>query len=185
MKSIEAEASAGAVRAAAEASRVRYEVDAARAKAINEAANLLLAEQVATQIRIKLIENLDRIIAESVKPMENIDSIRIVQMDGINSAGGASGAESGSSGGNLADQVVSGALRYRAQAPLMDQLMAEVGLSGGALNGLTAALRTAPPVTPEPDAEAAPAKRRRKKVEPFVADEEDVEETESENDTEI
>ena len=182
---IEAEASAEAVRVAAEASRVRYEVDAAGARAINEAANLMSAEQVAMTIRLKLLENLDRIIAESVKPLENIDSIRIVQMDGMNGAGGVSNGEAGSSGGgNLADQVVSGALRYRAQAPLMDQLMAEVGLSGGDLNGLTAALRTAPPVAPDPDAEAAPAKRRRKRIGPVVVEEEDVEEPEAEDDIE-
>lgn len=181
---IEAAAAAEAVRVAAEAARIRYEVDAAGAQAINEAANLLSAEQVAMQIRLKLIENLDRIIAESVKPLENIDSIRIVQMDGVNAAGGAAGAEAGSSGGNLADQVVSGALRYRAQAPLMDQLMAEVGLNGGTLDGLTSALRTPAPALPELDAELAPAKRRRKKAEPVGGEEDDVEETEVEDDTE-
>jgi uncharacterized membrane protein YqiK len=172
---IEAEANAEAVRTNAEAARVRYEVDAAGAKALNEASNLLSADQVAMQIRIKLIENLDKIIAESVKPMENIDSIRIVQMDGMNGAGGAASARNGGSNGdsgNLADQVVSGALRYRAQAPLVDQLMAEVGLSGGDLSGLTRALRD------EPEAEAPPAKAATKpagkaKAQPSAASDED------------
>ena len=105
-------------------------------------------EQVALQIKLKLLENLDRIIAESVKPMENIDSIKIVQVEGLNggaAAGGVGGAN-GAGGGNLSDQVVNSALRYRAQAPLVDQLLAEVGLSGADLNGLTGALRT--PVEP-------------------------------------
>ena len=43
--------------------------------------------------------------------------------------------------GNLSDQVVNSALRYRAQAPLLDQLLSEVGLSGTDINGLTQALR--------------------------------------------
>jgi len=33
--------------------------------------------------------------------------------------------------------VVNRALRYRGQAPLIDSLMAEIGLSGGDINGLT------------------------------------------------
>jgi len=161
---IEAEAAGEAVRAAAEAARVRYAVDAAGQKALNEAANLLSADQVAMAIRIKLIENLDRIIAESVKPLQAIDSIRIVQMDGV---GGAVANDAGSAlnggGGNLADQVVSGALRYRAQAPLLDQLMAEVGLSGGDINGLTGALRqSTPPGEAQAVVEPLPAARSRK-----------------------
>ena len=141
---IEAAGSAEAVRVAAEAARVRYEVDAAGQNALNAAANMLSPEQVAMQIRIKLIENLDRIIAESVKPMERIDSIKIIQMDGLNSGGAAAAAAGGSAHpaeGNLTDQVVSSALRYRAQAPLVDQLLSEVGLTGGGLNGLTGVLR--------------------------------------------
>lgn len=138
---IEAEAQAEAVRVAAEAARVRYEVEAAGQNALNTAANLLSAEQVAMQIRLKLIENLDRIIAESVKPLENIDSIRIVQIDGLNNGGAAAGAGVGADGANLSDQVVNSALRYRAQAPLVDQLLAEVGLSGDDIQGLTRVLR--------------------------------------------
>ena len=167
---IEAEASAESVRLAAEAARVRYDVDASGQEALNKAANLLSADQVAMAIRIKLIENLDRIIAESVKPLEAIDSIRIVQVDGLNGAtGGAaandSGAGGSNGGGNLADQVVSGALRYRAQAPLLDQLMAEVGLNGATLPGLTAPLSDVAPTTATV-VDDVPAPRRAKKAKP-------------------
>ncbi len=41
----------------------------------------------------------------------------------------------GNSGG-IADQAVDAALRYRSQAPLIDALLAELGLKGGSLNGL-------------------------------------------------
>ncbi|MNS67707.1 Inner membrane protein YqiK [compost metagenome] len=162
---IEAEAQAQAVRVAAEASRVHYEVEAAGQNALNAAANLLSPEQVAMQIRLKLIENLDRIIAESVKPMENIDSIKIVQVEGLNGGGVSAGAGGGSQDGNLSDQVVSSALRYRAQAPLVDQLMAEVGLSGVDLNGLTGALRT-----PAPQPQSPPATNGSGQVESAAAD---------------
>lgn len=142
---IVATAGAEAARLAAEADRVRYEVDAIGQKAVNEAANVLSAEQVALRIRLSLIENLDRIIAESVKPMESIDSIKIVQVDGLNGGGGSTsdGGVSGG-GGNLADNVVTSALRYRAQAPLVDQLLAEIGINGKDVHGLTAALRSEP-----------------------------------------
>ena len=139
---IEAEAQAEAMRVAAEASRVHYEVEAAGQNALNAAANLLSPEQVAMRIRLALIDNLDRIIAESVKPMANIDSIKIVEVNGLN-GGGANGGGAGPEGsGALSDQVVNSALRYRAQAPLVDQLLAEVGLSASELNGMTGALRT-------------------------------------------
>lgn len=138
---IEAGAAAEAVKVAADADRVRYEVDATGQKAVNEAANILSADQVALRIKLSLIENLDRIIAESVKPMEAIDSIRIVQVEGLNGAANGGVSEAATGGGNLADNVVASALRYRAQAPLVDQLLAEVGLTGQDANGLTAALR--------------------------------------------
>ncbi len=45
--------------------------------------------------------------------------MKIVQVDGLNagSALGGNGVAEGNGGGNLADQVVNSALRYRGQAP--------------------------------------------------------------------
>ncbi len=70
--------------------------------------------------------------------MERIEGIRIMQVDGL--TGGGSGAPAPAGGGNLADQVVSSALRYRAQAPLLEGLLKELGISGADMNGLTAGL---------------------------------------------
>jgi uncharacterized membrane protein YqiK len=143
---IEAEGSAEADKLRAEAEKALYEVEAAGRLAINEAANLLSPEQIAMQVRVKLLEQLPQIIAESVKPMEQIDGIKIIQVDGM--TGGASGAGNGATnngaGGNLADQMVSSALKYRSQAPLLDAMMKEVGLDASGLSGLTANLGTAP-----------------------------------------
>lgn len=141
---ITAEGESEAVRLRADAQERRYEVDAIGSKALNEAANKLSNEQIALKIRLALLEALPEIIAQSVKPMEHIDEIKLLQVDGLHSNNVAAGStgEGGSSSGaeNLTDQLVSSALRYRSQAPLVDSLLNELGLEGGDLNGLTAGL---------------------------------------------
>lgn len=134
----EGEAEAEKMRAAAK--KVNYDVEAEGQRAVNEAANLLSAEQIAMQVKLQLIEALPEIIAQSVKPIENIDGIKIMQVDGLAGANGSSAGEG--AGGSLSDQVVNSALRYRSQAPLLDALLQEVGLEGGSVNGLTQAIKS-------------------------------------------
>jgi uncharacterized membrane protein YqiK len=140
---IEAKGMAEAEKLKAAAAEIRYEVDAKGTKAINEANNLLSTEQIAMQVKLELIKALPQIIKESVKPMEQIDGIKIIQVDGLN--GGKAGtvvSDNGSNGsGNLSDQLVNSALRYRGQAPLLDSLLADIGLQGGDINGMTKVLR--------------------------------------------
>ncbi|WP_286722711.1 flotillin domain-containing protein [Devosia sp. 63-57] len=137
----------------AEALAATYQVEAEGKRNINEASNTLSPEQIAMQVRIKLIEALPQIIAESVKPMQNIDGIKILHVDGLNGAGGnAAGGGDGAGGpgsGGLADQAVAAALRYRSQAPLIDALMSELGLSGGTLDGLASSVTQANPAAPK------------------------------------
>lgn len=128
------EAEAAKLRAAA--TEVTYAVEAAGKQKLNEAANQLSSEQIAMNIRLALIQALPSIIAESVKPMENIEGIKILHVDGLHGGGGSHGGMNGHSGGGIADQAVDAALRYRSQAPLIDALLAELGLTGGTLNGL-------------------------------------------------
>lgn len=128
----------------AEALEKQYQVDAEGTRAVNEANNILSTEQVEMQVRLALIKFLPEIIRESVKPMENIDDIKILQVNGLNGMGATSvsageGAESGQVA--LSDQVVNSALRYRSQAPLIDSLMNELGINGGDINGLTQNLK--------------------------------------------
>lgn len=137
---IRAEGESAAVKLKADADERRYEVDSLGKRALNEAANTLSVEQIAMQVKLELLKQLPDIIRESVKPMEQIDGIKIIQLDGLNagsSGAGAGGDAASAGGGNLADQVVNSALRYRGQAPLVDSLLAEIGLQGGSLNGLT------------------------------------------------
>ncbi len=150
---IAAQGEAEAEKLRADAARVRYTVDADGRRALHEADNVLTVQSVAMRIKLALIENLDKIIRESVKPIEAIDGIKIIQVDGLgaNGAAAANGASAADGSGNLAEQAVSAALRYRAQAPLLDSLLGEIGLSGGDLRGLTSALGK-----PAPQAHAAP-----------------------------
>lgn len=137
---IEASGEAEAEKMRAEAAAASYTVEADGKRAINEADNLLSSEQIAMQIRLALIKYLPDIIRESVKPMEQIDGIKIFQVEGLGNNGAAHGVAN-ESGGNLADQVVNSALRYRAQGPLVDSLLKEIGLESGDINGLTKVLQ--------------------------------------------
>jgi uncharacterized membrane protein YqiK len=58
-------------------------------RAINEALNTLSAAQVDLQVRTQLLHQLPQILAEAVRPMEKIDSIRIVQVGGMPGTGGS------------------------------------------------------------------------------------------------
>ena len=123
----------------AKALEQQYKVDAEGTRAVNEAANVLSVEQVEMQVRLALLKHLPDIIRESVRPMENIDDIKILQVSGLGGFGAATSAELGevASQASLSDQLVNSALRYRGQAPLVDNLLKELGLNGADINGLT------------------------------------------------
>jgi uncharacterized membrane protein YqiK len=124
---IGAEGDAEAEKLRADAAERRYTVDAAGRLALNEADNKLSSDIVKMKIQIALIEQLREIIRESVKPMEAIDTIKILQVDGL--GGGEAAGGEGRTGGSTSDQLVRSALKYRAQAPLVDTLLGELGLS--------------------------------------------------------
>jgi uncharacterized membrane protein YqiK len=136
--SAEGEAEADKIRALA--SRLRYEIDAEGQRQINEAQNVLTPESRASNARMRLIEKLDSIIRESVKPMEKIEGIRILHVDGLGGGGGGPRSGAGEPGGGFADNLVNSALRYRAQAPLVDSLLREIGLRSGDPAGIGEAL---------------------------------------------
>jgi uncharacterized membrane protein YqiK len=123
----QAEGEAESSRIRALAAKIRHEVEAEGLTLMNTAANLLTPEARQSAMRRQLIDKLEGIIRESVKPMERIEGIRILHVDGL--GGGTGGG--GGNGGNIADSVVNSALRFRAQAPLIDQLLREIGVQGG------------------------------------------------------
>jgi uncharacterized membrane protein YqiK len=137
---IAAAAEAESLRLRAEARAKEFEVEAAGKRAINEAENLVNASVIEARIRQILIENLPAIIRESVKPMEQIEGIKIIHVEGLGGGHGGHAAGDGAASGSLADQLVNSALRYRGQAPLIDNLMKEIGLNGGDLNSVSQVL---------------------------------------------
>jgi uncharacterized membrane protein YqiK len=129
---LQADGDAEADKIRALAARLRYEVEADGTRLMNEAQNILSPESRVSAMRLRLIDKLEAIIRESVKPIEKIDGIKILQVDGL--GGGSGGGGNGEGRGSVADSVVNSALRYRAQAPLIDSLLREIGLSGGDIN---------------------------------------------------
>ena len=134
----EATAEADAEKARAQGRAAAFEVDAAGQTALNEATNVLSEAQTALLVRKAMLDALPAIIAAASKPMENIDKISILDARGLHGDGAADGAAGGGGGANLADAAVAAAMRYRVGGPLIDRLMAEIGMGGGSLNGLLA-----------------------------------------------
>jgi uncharacterized membrane protein YqiK len=131
----QAEADADADKIKSLAMRVRAEIEAEALRMMNEAHNTLSPEARMSALRMKLVEKAEAIIRESVRPMERIEGIKILHVDGL---GGSSGGQSNGdgNGGGFADGVVNSALRFRAQAPLVDQLLREIGIEGGDIQRL-------------------------------------------------
>jgi uncharacterized membrane protein YqiK len=157
---MEAEAQADAERVRAMALRIRHEVEAEGARLMNEAQNMLTSEARLSAMRMRLIDKIEAIVRESVKPMERIEGIKILQVDGLGGGGSRRDGMEGS-GGGFADSVVNSALRYRAQAPLVDQLLREIGIDGGDVGKLARGMlergATAPQLTNEGPATPAAA----------------------------
>jgi uncharacterized membrane protein YqiK len=116
-------------------------VEAEGQRLMNQAANILTPEARMSAMRLKLIDNLEAIIRESGRPLERIEGIKILQVDGLGGGGGGrSEGYDGNGGGGFADSVVNSALRFRAQAPLVDQLLREIGVEGGDVGKLARGL---------------------------------------------
>ena len=149
----QAEADGDADRIRALALRVRAEIEAEAARWMNEAQNVLSPEARASALRMRLVEKAEGIIRESVRPMERIEGIKILHVDGLGGGGGGGGHGESSSGGGFSDGIVNSALRFRAQAPLVDQLLREIGLDAGDLQRLTAGATSGqaalPPASPK------------------------------------
>lgn len=105
-------------------------------RAINEALNMLSAAQIDLQVRTQLLQQLPEILAQAVKPMEQIDSIRIVSVNGMpGQGGGADGASTGN-GATFPEQVMNSALQYQIAKPIVDAVMQDAGLSNQGITGM-------------------------------------------------
>jgi uncharacterized membrane protein YqiK len=109
-------------------------VEAESLMLMNKAHNTLTPEARASALRMRLVEKAEAIIRESVRPMERIEGIKIMHVDGL--AGGGQGGSDHHGQVGFADGIVNSALRFRAQAPIVDQLLKEIGLEGGDIQRL-------------------------------------------------
>jgi len=125
---IEADAFAVTEETRSKAYRIRHQVESEGVRLMAEANNIPSPEARASALRLRLVEKLDTIIRESVKPLEKIEGIKVVHLDGLTMPAGG-GSPDGE--GGLTDRLVSSALRYRAQAPIVDHLLREIGIDAG------------------------------------------------------
>lgn len=132
-----ADAQAKAKERSVEADAKRYSVEASGQRSLNEAANIQSDQSMAMQMRLAFIAKLPEILEQMTKPIEKIDSIRVVQMGGMGGQNnGGVGLGSGSqSTGNLATDLTKSMLDYRLQLPVVDELARELGMDLS--NGLT------------------------------------------------
>ena len=84
-------ADADAEKQRAEAADVRSAIEAKAQRAMHEADTALTPELIELKVKMAIIERLREIIGETVKPLENIEGIKIVHVDGL---GGGSGVSS-------------------------------------------------------------------------------------------
>src|SRR6185503_876797 len=131
-----AEKQAEETRIAAEAERVRAAVEAEAQRLLNEAENVLTDQARYSLFRRKLLDRIEGIVRESVKPMEKIEGIRILQVDGFGNGGNGERR-------NATDEIIDSALRYRVQAPMIDEVLGELGIKGGAMSNMQNLIREA------------------------------------------
>jgi uncharacterized membrane protein YqiK len=84
---VKSQAQADRIRIVAEADQKRLEVEAFGERAINEAKNNLGAEIINFELRKIIAQIAPALVEASVKPMEKIDSIKILQANGFGGNG--------------------------------------------------------------------------------------------------
>jgi len=141
----QAEADADAEKIRVLAARIRAEAEAEATRLMHEAQNVLSPDARASALRMALVAKAEAIIRESVRPMERIEGIKILHVEGL--TGGGGGGSDGVNGG-FADSVVNSALRFRAQAPMVDQLLREIGLEAGDIQRLAGGASGGPAALP-------------------------------------
>lgn len=158
----------------ADAAAKQYEVDAEGQRQLNDAANTMSPEQAALTIRLKLIEQLPAILEQMGKPIEKIDSFRVVHMNGglggQTSGGIVDGEQVGNGSGNLPTQMTDALLSYQMQVPLVKELGKELGLDlsrgmNGILDSVSHGEAQEAPVAPKAK-DVAKAPRREAPLDP-------------------
>ncbi len=92
---------------------------------------------VSLELKKALIEVMPEVLEAAMKPVEKIKDIRIIDMGngaigGLNGHGGGNGSNGKAlpgarGGGTLPDNIVQALMSYRMQAPLVGELLSELG----------------------------------------------------------
>ncbi|MBO6792564.1 MAG: hypothetical protein JJ895_01545 [Balneolaceae bacterium] len=134
-----------AIKIKAKADEERYAVEAEGNEKLNAAENVLSEDIIRMRIQLETIKQAASIIEASVKPIEAISDMKVINVGGLNdfvggNGGGGSVPSNGGGNGNMADQLVNSLLKYRGLAPVVDNILTEVGLEPGSIQGLTKVL---------------------------------------------
>jgi uncharacterized membrane protein YqiK len=160
-----AEDRAAAVITLAEADKKRDELRAVATLAVgqaeaeslrlrNEAENSITEAAANLRLRLSVVKEIRAVVEASVRPLENIESIRIMDLDGFNPGSATAGGTAGEGGGGTAERLVNAALSHRMSAPLIDKMLDEVGIAGGLGALVSNGIDIGATVSPEPKAPA-------------------------------
>ena len=121
-----------AVTTRAAANLRNYEAEAEGQKRINEARSSLSSALIDFDLAKERLRTIPQALSETVRPLEKIGEVKIIDLGGGLSgrAGGGNGIASGPAGGPV-DGLLGSLLAYRANAPVIDRLLAEAGFDGG------------------------------------------------------
>lgn len=137
---VEAKGRAESILAIAEAKEKEYKIDAEGKRILIEAENFVSKEILEFKAKEILLKALPSIVAEMVKPMENIDSIKIIDAQGFIGNGSNGKVSSGEVNTSFPDQVVNASLKHKALVPFMDNILKDlnldVNLNSNNLNGI-------------------------------------------------
>jgi flotillin len=145
-----AQAEADAAKIKADGQATTYQVDADGQRKLNEARNAMSDKVIDFEVARERLRIIPLALAEAVKPLQNIGDVKIIDMGG-GMPGGAVNA--GAKGGRM-DTLVDSLLAYRANAPVIDQLLTEAGFPNH--GNPVATLLDGATGTAAPDAHAAP-----------------------------
>lgn len=143
-----ANAESEAIKIKAKADEERYAVEAEGNEKLNSAENVLSEEIIKMRIQLETIKQAAAIIEASVKPIEAISDMKVINVGGLNDFVGnnANLNSSVNSSNNMSDQLVNSLLKYRGLAPVVDNILHEVGIDPGSIKGLTKVLEENKPL---------------------------------------
>ena len=118
-----AQAEADAAKIKAEGQATTYQVEADGQRKLNEARNAMSDKVIDFEVARERLRVIPLAVAEAVKPLQNIGDVKIIDTGGGLPGGSLNG---GGKGGRM-DVLVDSLLAYRANAPVIDQLLNEAG----------------------------------------------------------